>query len=180
MIEKLREELINDIISELDRSVPAHLSDENNEVHNTITQIIVDTFDDYELKVKEWGRLPDHDESTVEDSMVQEAKFELLKYRMKGKNYPDNGEYGYALTEYLVKLVDADGVEVHYNITDYYNDSEEITDTRIWKLSDKILDDLEVKHDSRLGKKILTFISNEHPYRGDVLEAMWVKDRLGF
>ncbi len=52
MIEKLREELINDIISELDKSVPAHLSDENNEVHNTITQIIVDTFDDYELKVK--------------------------------------------------------------------------------------------------------------------------------
>ncbi len=52
MIEKLREELIKDIISELDKSVPAHLSDENNEVHNTITQIIVDTFDDYELKVK--------------------------------------------------------------------------------------------------------------------------------
>jgi len=112
--------------------------------------------------------------------MVQEAKFELLKHRMKGKNYPSNDKYGVALTEYLVKLVDADGVEVHYNITDYYNDSEEITDTRIWKLSDKILDDLEVKHDSRLGKKILTFISNEHPYRGDVLEAMWVKDRLGF
>ena len=48
MIEKLREELINDIISELDKSVPAHLSDENNEVHNTITQIIVDSFDEYE------------------------------------------------------------------------------------------------------------------------------------
>jgi len=48
MIEKLREELINDIISELDKSVPAHLSDENNDVHNTITQIIVDSFDEYE------------------------------------------------------------------------------------------------------------------------------------
>ena len=52
MIEKLREELINDILHHLDKNVPAHLSDENNEVHNTITQIIVDTFDDYELKVK--------------------------------------------------------------------------------------------------------------------------------
>ena len=52
MIEKLREELIKDIISELDKSVPAHLSDENNDVHNTITQIIVDTFDEYELYVK--------------------------------------------------------------------------------------------------------------------------------
>ncbi len=48
MIEKLREELIKDIISELDKSVPAHLSDENNDVHNTITQIIVDSFDEYE------------------------------------------------------------------------------------------------------------------------------------
>ena len=112
--------------------------------------------------------------------IAQEAKFELIKYNSQGKNYPDNKDYGYALTEYLVKLVDADGEEVIYNITDYYNDSEEIIHTKIWKLSDKILDDLEVKHDSRLGKKILTFISNEHPYRGDVLEAMWVKDRLGF
>jgi len=47
-IEQLREELIKDIISELDKSVPAHLSDENNDVHNTITQIIVDSFDEYE------------------------------------------------------------------------------------------------------------------------------------
>ena len=52
MIEKLREELINDIISELDKSVPAHLSDENNDVHNTIMQIIVDSFDEYELNNK--------------------------------------------------------------------------------------------------------------------------------
>jgi len=178
MIEKLREELIKDILTYLDKSVPAHLSDENNEVHTTITQIIVDTFDDYELKVKEWGRLPDHDESTVEDSMVQEAKFELLKYRMKGKNYPDNGEYGYALTEYLVKLVDADGEEVMYNITDYYNDSEEIIHTKIWRLQKEVSVeyDNEIKVDSRLGKKILTFVTNEHPYRSDTLEAMYVKE----
>ena len=59
-VEKLREELINDIISYLDKSVPAHLSDENNkeyadlglELGNTITQIIVDTFDEYEIKNK--------------------------------------------------------------------------------------------------------------------------------
>ena len=56
MIEKLREELINNIISYLDKSVPAHLSDENNKEYadlglqlgNTITQIIVDSFDEYE------------------------------------------------------------------------------------------------------------------------------------
>ena len=108
--------------------------------------------------------------------IAQEAKFELLKYRMHSKNVDSDNPF----TEYLVKLVDADGVEVHYNITDYYNDSEEITSTRIWELSDKILDDLEVKNDSRLGKKILTFVTNEHFYRSDTLEAMWIKDRLGF
>ena len=101
--------------------------------------------------------------------IAQKAEFELLKYKLQGK-----------FTEYIVKLHDADGVEVMYNITDYYNESEEIIDTRIWKLSDKILDDLHVKNDSRLGKKILTFVSNEHFYRSDVLEAMWIKDRLGF
>ena len=61
MIEKLREELINDIISYLDKSVPAHLSDENNkeyadlglELGNTITQIIVDTFDEYEYDTQQ-------------------------------------------------------------------------------------------------------------------------------
>ena len=52
MIEKLREDLIKDITSYLDKVIPHYVSDENNEVHNTITQIIVDTFDDYELKVK--------------------------------------------------------------------------------------------------------------------------------
>ena len=51
-IEKLREELISDIFSELNKSVPAHLSDENNDVHNTIMQIIVDSFDEYELNNK--------------------------------------------------------------------------------------------------------------------------------
>ena len=167
MIEKLREELINDIISELDKSVPAHLSDENNEVHNTITQIIVDTFDDYELKVKEWGRLPDHDESTVEDSMVQEAKFELINYKLKHK-----------ITEYLVRLTDADGEVVNYHITDYYNeDISEITSTKIWKLSRWFGNDLEVKIDSRLGIKILGFITSKHFYRNDVLESMYVKEK---
>jgi len=107
-----------------------------------------------------------------QNNMAQEAKFELINYKMHGGDG--------AFTEYLVKLHDADGVEVMYNITDYYNESEEIIDTRIWKLSDKILDDLHVKNDSRLGKKILTFVSNEHFYRSDVLEAMWIKDRLGF
>ena len=107
--------------------------------------------------------------------IAQEAKFELLKYRMHSKNVDSDNPF----TEYLVKLVDADGVIVHYNITDYYNDSEEITDTRIWELSNRI--GLErVENDSRLGNKILTFVSNEHFYRSDVLEAMWIKDRLGF
>ena len=161
MIEKLREELINDIISELDKSVPAHLSDENNEVHNTITQIIVDTFDDYELKVTGSNRF-----NKAENSMTQEAKFELLNYKLRG-----------TLTEYLVRLHDADGEVVDYHITDYYNkDVNEIVDTRIWKLSDKILDDLEVKNDSRLGIKILGFITSEHFLRNDVLESMYVKD----
>jgi len=165
MIEKLREELINDIISELDKSVPAHLSDENNEVHNTITQIIVDTFDDYELKVTGSNRF-----NKVEDSMVQEAKFELVNYKLRG-----------TLTEYLVRLHDADGEVVDYHITDYYNkDVNEITSTKIWELSDKILKipnyNADVKNDSRLGKKILTFITNEHFYRNDVLESMYVKE----
>ena len=64
-IEKLREELIKDIISELDKSVPAHLSDENNkeyadlglELGNTITQIIVDTFDEYEWSINTNGNV---------------------------------------------------------------------------------------------------------------------------
>ena len=98
--------------------------------------------------------------------VAQEAKFELVKYSLQGR-----------ITEYLVKLYDADGHVELYHITDYYNEGmEEIIDTRIWKLSNQILDDLQVKNDSRLGKKILTFISNEHFYRNDVLESMYVKE----
>jgi len=101
-----------------------------------------------------------------EYNIVQEAKFELLNYKLHG-----------LITEYIVKLHDADGEEVEYHITDYYNkDLSEIIDTRIWKLSDKILDDLQVKNDSRLGIKILGFITSEHFYRNDVLESMYVKD----
>ena len=47
-IEKLREELIKDIISYLDKVIPHYVSDENNAVHTDITQIIVDSFDEYE------------------------------------------------------------------------------------------------------------------------------------
>ena len=57
MIEKLREELIKDIINEFDKSVPAHLSDENNDIHNTITQIIVDTFDELEWSMNTNGNV---------------------------------------------------------------------------------------------------------------------------
>ena len=98
--------------------------------------------------------------------VAQEAKFELVKYSLQGP-----------ITEYLVKLYDADGHIELYHVTDYYNeDISEIIDTRIWKLSDKILDDLYVKSDSRLGIKILGFITNEHFYRNDVLESMYVKE----
>ena len=55
--------------------------------------------------------------------VAQEAKFELVKYSLQGR-----------ITEYLVKLHDADGEEVMYHITDYYNDSEEIIHTKIWVL----------------------------------------------
>ena len=49
---KLREELIKDIVSYLDKSV-IDLDVDYIDVQNTITQIIVDTFDEYELnKVK--------------------------------------------------------------------------------------------------------------------------------
>ena len=48
MIEKLREELIKDIISYLDKVIPHYVSDENNAVLTDITQIIVDIFDEYE------------------------------------------------------------------------------------------------------------------------------------
>ena len=102
--------------------------------------------------------------------IAQEAKFKLIDL------HDSNNDNSIGFIEYKVKLHDADGVEVTYNITDYYNDKEEIVDTRIWKLSDKILDDLHIKNDSRLGKKILTFVTNNHPFRGDTLEAMYVKE----
>ena len=57
MIEKLREELIKDILTYLNKSVPAHLSDENNEVHTTIIQIIVDSFDEYEWSMNTNGNV---------------------------------------------------------------------------------------------------------------------------
>ena len=112
--------------------------------------------------------------------MVQEAKFELIKYNSQGKNYPDNKDYGYALTEYLIKLYDADGHIELYHITDYYNkDISEITGTKIWRLQAQvdIVNENLIENDSRLGKKILTFISNEHFYRNDVLESMYVKEQ---
>ena len=111
--------------------------------------------------------------------VAQEAKFELIKYNSQGKNYPDNKDYGYALTEYLVKLYDADGYIELYHITDYYNDNEEIIHTKIWRLQAQvnIVNENLIDNDSRLGKKILTFISNEHFYRNDVLESMYVKEQ---
>ena len=80
------------------------------------------------------------------------------------------------------KLVDADGEEVKYHITDYYNeDCNEIVKTQIYELSDRgdqawSLGGSNVKIDSRLGIKILGFITNEHFYRNDVLESMYVKE----
>ena len=57
MIEKLREELIKDIISYLDETAPVMSKwdiDNDGKYHlqNNITQIIVDTFDEYELDNK--------------------------------------------------------------------------------------------------------------------------------
>ena len=55
--------------------------------------------------------------------VAQEAKFELVKYSLQGP-----------ITEYLVKLYDADGHIELYHVTDYYNeDINEITSTRIWE-----------------------------------------------
>ena len=53
MIEKLREELIKDIISYLDKVIPHYVSDENNAVHMDVTQIIVDSFDEYEYDTQQ-------------------------------------------------------------------------------------------------------------------------------
>ena len=99
--------------------------------------------------------------------MAQEAKFELLKYKMQGR-----------FTEYLVKLHDADGEVVNYHITDYFNkDCDEIIYTKIWVLEHNVLDIKLIENDSRLGIKILGFITSEHFLRNDVLESMYVKEQ---
>ena len=109
--------------------------------------------------------------------MAQEAKFELLKYRTTKQGVRFDGAQETQFIDYMIKLTDADGEVVRYSITDYYNEGmEEIIDTRIWKLSNQILDDLQVKNDSRFGIKILGFITSEHFFRNDVLESMYVKD----
>ena len=103
--------------------------------------------------------------------MAQEAKFYLLNYKSRKKEGLENH------IEYLIKLVDADGVEMKYSITDYYNSRNEITDTRIWPLKTNVELLKLVDNDSRLGKKILTFITNKHFYRGDVIESMFIAGR---
>ena len=101
--------------------------------------------------------------------IAQEAKFELVKYSLQGR-----------ITEYLVKLYDADGHIELYHVTDYYNkDISEITGTKIWRLQAQvdIVNENLIENDSRLGKKILTFITNKHFYRGDVIESMFIAGR---
>ena len=103
--------------------------------------------------------------------MAQEAKFYLLNYKSRKQEGLENH------IEYLIKLVDADGEEIRYSITDYYNNQNEITDTRIWPLKTNVELLKLVDNDSRLGKKILTFITNKHFYRGDVIESMFIAGR---
>ena len=103
--------------------------------------------------------------------MAQEAKFYLLNYKSRKQEGLENH------IEYLLKLVDADGEEIRYSITDYYNSQNEITDTRIWPLKTNVELLKLVDNDSRLGKKILTFITNKHFYRGDVIESMFIAGR---
>ena len=102
--------------------------------------------------------------------IAQEAKFYLLNYKSRKQEGLENH------IEYLIKLVDADGVEIRYSITDYYNSENEITDTRIWPLKTNVELLKLIENDSRLGIKILGFITSKHFYRNDVLEAMYVKD----
>ena len=110
--------------------------------------------------------------------VAQEAKFELLNYRSNKRGVTWEGGESISFYDYIVKLTDADGEVIKYSITDYYNkEMNEITDTRIWVLTDKVMELELIENDSRLGKKILTFISNNHFYRGDVLEAMYVKEQ---
>ena len=110
--------------------------------------------------------------------VAQEAKFELLNYRSNKRGVSWEGGEPISFYDYIVKLTDADGKVVKYSITDYYNEEmNEITDTRIWVLTDKVLELNLIENDSKLGKKILTFISNEHFYRGDVIESMFIAGR---
>ena len=102
--------------------------------------------------------------------MAQEAKFYLLNYKSRKQEGLENH------IEYLIKLVDADGVEVRYSITDYYNSKNEITDTRIWPITNNVELIKLIENDSRLGIKILGFITSEHFFRNDVLESMYVKE----
>ena len=104
------------------------------------------------------------------NDMAQEAKFYLLNYKSRKKEGLENH------IEYLIKLVDADGEEIRYSITDYYNSKNEITDTRIWPLKTNVELLKLIENDSRLGIKILGFITSKHFYRNDVLEAMHVKE----
>ena len=109
--------------------------------------------------------------------MVQEAKFELLNYRSNKRGVSWEGGEPISFYDYIVKLTDADGEVVKYSITDYYNkEMNEITDTRIWVLTDKVMELELIENDSRLGIKILGFITSEHFYRNDVLESMYVKE----
>ena len=109
--------------------------------------------------------------------MAQEAKFELLNYRSNKRGVSWEGGEPISFYNYIVKLTDADGEVIKYSITDYYNEEmNEITDTRIWVLTDKVMELELIENDSRLGIKILGFITSEHFYRNDVLESMYVKD----
>ena len=73
--------------------------------------------------------------------MAQEAKFELLNYRSNKRGVTWEGGESISFYDYIVKLTDADGEVVRYNITDYYNEEmNEITDTRIWVLTDKVME----------------------------------------
>ena len=114
--------------------------------------------------------------------MAQEAKFELLNYKTTKQGVRFDGAQETQFIDYMIKLTDADGEVVRYSITDYYNEGmSEIIETKIFELSDRgnqawSLGGSNVKIDSRLGIKILGFITSEHFYRNDVLESMYVKD----
>ena len=110
--------------------------------------------------------------------IAQEAKFELLNYRSNKRGVSWEGGEPISFYDYIVKLTDADGEVIKYSITDYYNkEMNEITDTRIWVLTDKVMELELIENDSRLGIKILGFITSEHFYRNDVLESMYVKEQ---